>query len=300
MARKRKKDLVKSIGMAIFLAVGIVSLLYANEDRLFGKQKAAVPGTDCYVDFIDCGQGDSTLIVSDSAVALIDATTGDDAERVVSHLRIRNIQKIDHFILTHPHEDHIGGAEDVLDEFDVENIYMKRPTPGTEPTTAVYLNLLKKIKEQGKTVTAVEPEDTFTCGAFDFTILGPLEEYKDLNDQSVVVRAEYGKVSFLFTGDQESSPEKDLVERYGSALESTLLKAGHHGSSTSSSKTFLQAVSPQYAVISCGKDNSYGHPHNETIERFEKADITYYRTDTQGTITFYTDGERLEYQEETK
>lgn len=300
MARKHKKDIVKMIGMAIFLAVAVVSFLYANADRWFGDRNTVDLGTDCYVDFIDCGQGDSTLIVSDGAVTLIDATTGEDAEKVITHLQKRKIQKIDHFILTHPHEDHIGGAEDVLDAFDVENIYMKRPTAGTEPTTSVYLNLLKKIKAQGKTVTAIQPEDTFTCGAFTFTVLGPLEDYKDLNDQSIVVRAEYGKISFLFTGDQESSPEKDLVDQYGTALYSTVLKAGHHGSSSSSCKAFLEAVSPRYAVISCGEDNAYGHPHKEVIERFEKRNITYYRTDTQGTITFYTDGETLEYREGQK
>lgn len=290
MAKKRKIDLVKSIGMAIFLAVAIVSALYANADKLFLKQ-GTDPGTDCYVDFIDCGQGDSSLLVSDGVVTLIDATTRDEASKVVDHLKGRGIKKIDHFVLTHPHEDHIGGAQDILSEFEVENIYMKRPTSGTEPTTSVYIKLLKKIKELGKTVHAVGTEDTFTCGAFDMTILGPVKEYKDLNDQSIVLRAEYKKISFIFTGDQEIASEEDLVDRYGASLRSTVLKVGHHGSGTSSGDVFLEAVDPEYAVISCGTDNSYGHPHDEAVERLEQHGVTYYRTDIKGTVTFYTDGE---------
>ncbi len=288
MSKKRKIDIVKIIGVAVFLVVAIVSALYAGPWR---PEQGADPGTDCYVDFIDCGQGDSALLVSEGAVTLIDATTRSDSERVIDHLRERGIEKIDHFVLTHPHEDHIGGAQAVLDEFEVENIYMKRPTAGTEPTTSVYINLLKKIKELGKTVHAVKPAETFDCGTFKMTVLGPVDEYKDLNDQSVVLRAEYGEVSFIFTGDQEIPAEEDLVDRYGSALKSTVLKAGHHGSSTSSGTSFLDAVDPDYAVISCGVDNSYDHPHDEAIKRLNERKITYYRTDTQGTISFYTDGE---------
>ncbi|MBQ8894233.1 MAG: MBL fold metallo-hydrolase [Clostridia bacterium] len=288
MARRKKKDLVKIIGIIIFV-VGIVSYLKANTD-LFNKG----PEGDCYVDFIDCGQGDSSLIVSNGVTTLIDASTREDGEKVVDHLEERGIKKIDHFLLTHPHEDHIGGAIAVLESFDVENIYMKRPTEGTEPTTSVYLNLLKKIKEQGKTVHAVEVNDSFECGAVTFNVLGPVEDYEDLNDQSVILRGQIGEISFLFTGDQESSAEKDLVAYYGDTLESTVLKVGHHGSSGSSSKAFLQAVAPEIGIISCGEDNSYGHPHDEALKRLEKQQVEIYRTDTQGTITVTTDGKTIQ------
>lgn len=288
MKKRLKKDVIKSIGIAVFLAVGIVSALYAKQGRIL-----PLSSEDHYVDFIDCGQGDSTLLVSDGVVTLVDATTDDEAERVLDHLKARGICTIDHFVLTHPHEDHIGGAEEVLEQFQVKNIYMKRPTAGTEPTTSVYLNLLKEIKNQGMKVHAVKPDDRFQCGSFEIQILGPVAEYEDLNDQSIVLRAQYGETSFLITGDQETTAEKDLVARYGPSLKSTVLKAGHHGSSTSSGKAFLKAVSPEYAVISCGEDNSYGHPHRSLLDRLEEREIPYYRTDTQGTITFYTDGVRL-------
>ncbi len=291
--KRKKKDYIKSIGIIIFIAVGIVSALYAKEGRLFPKSDEGF-ASDCYVDFIDCGQGDSTLMVSDDAVALVDATTADNVKSVIDHLKQRGIEKIDHFFLTHPHEDHIGGAQEVLENFAVENIYMRRPTVGTEPTTSVYLNLLKTIKKQGKSVHAVEPDEMIQCGDLKIKILGPVEDYRDLNDQSIVLRAEYEKISFMITGDQEIPAEKDLLSYHGtSALKSTVLKMGHHGSSTSSGTSFLNAVSPDYGVISCGTDNSYGHPHKETISRLEKMGIVYYRTDLQGTVTFYTDGSSI-------
>ncbi len=292
LKKRQKKDLIKLIGIAVFIAVGILSAFYANEESLSPAPSDNI-SENHFVDFIDCGQGDSTLLVSDGVATLVDATTGEEAEKVLDHLKKRGIQKIDHFVLTHPHEDHIGGAEEVLKKFQVENIYMKRPTVGTEPTTSVYLNLLKEIKRQGKKVHAVQPDDQFQCGKFEMCFLGPVEEYKDLNDQSLVLQARYGEVSFLITGDQETPAENDLVARRGLALKSTVLKVGHHGSSTSSGKTFLKAVAPQYAVISCGKGNTYGHPHRSLISRLEDQNIVYYRTDTQGTITFYTDGVHL-------
>lgn len=290
MANKKKGDLIKVIGIVVFIAVAIVTVL---QNHFGSSDSNAEVTTDCYVDFIDCGQGDSSLLVSDGVVTLIDASTRSDGEKVVKHLEKRGINKIDHFVLTHPHEDHIGGAVDVLEAVHVENIYMKRPTVGTEPTTSVYINLLKKIKELGMTVHAVKPEDTFESGSFNVTILGPVNEYTDFNDQSIVLRAECGKISFIFTGDQEIPAEEDLVSRYGRLLQSTVLKMGHHGSSTSSGNAFLDVVDPEYAVISCGVDNSYGHPHKEAIARLDKRDISYLRTDEQGTITFYTDGKTI-------
>lgn len=300
MANRRKKDWVKIIGIAVFMIVALISYLYSNQFvDLFGG-KPDIVDADTYVDFIDCGQGDSTLIKSGIEVMLIDSTTRNDAEKVVEHLKKRGIERINHFVLTHPHEDHIGGAVRVLEEFEVDNIYMKRPTAGTEPTSSVYLGLLKSIASLGKKVTSLEAGNTFICGNFDFTVVGPLEEYEDLNNQSLVLHAVYDRVSFLFTGDMEAPAEKDLIREYGDRLNSTVLKAGHHGSSGSSSKAFLQTVAPKYAVISCGADNSYGHPHKETIERLDAQNVTYYRTDTQGTVTFITDGNYVQYQEAEK
>lgn len=298
MARK-KKDFIKGIGIVVFLAVAVISFLYSNTD-LFDNDVTVgnvASENSGVVDFIDCGQGDSALILSEGEVALIDTTTASEVDHVITHLERRGIKKIDHLVLSHPHEDHIGGAKEVLENFEVENIYMKRPTSGTEPTNATYIGLLKEIQAQGKSIHSVGVNDTFICGAFTFTVLGPLEEYKDLNDQSIVLQGVYGECSFLFTGDMEADAEKDLVNQYGFLLHSTVLKVGHHGSSTSTSKEFLQAVDPQFAVISCGVDNSYGHPHVETLELLSEMNSGIYRTDTMGTITIYTDGKTIEFKE---
>lgn len=300
MAGRRKKDYVKIGGIAVFLMVAIVSYLYSSYPDLFGKGVAVgnvAPENAGVVDFIDCGQGDSALILSEGEVTLIDTSTGENTEQVLEHLESRGIEQIDHLVLTHPHEDHIGGAKAVLENVEVENIYMKRPTSGTEPTSAVYLNLLKEIQNQGKTVHNVQVGETFTCGMFTFTVLGPLEEYEDLNDQSVVLQGVYGDCSFLFTGDMEAGAEEDLVDRYGRSLQSTVLKVGHHGSSTSSSEAFLQAVDPQFAVISCGTDNRYGHPHEETVGLLTQMNVELFRTDTMGTVTVYTDGTSIDFEE---
>lgn len=295
MAR-RKKDLVKWIGIVVFVLVAVVSYLTAEHPDILqiGKVTDENKGV---VDFIDCGQGDSALILSEGEAALIDASTGSETEKIISHLKDRGVKTIKHFVLTHPHEDHIGGAKEILETFEVENIYMKRPTKGTEPTSAVYINLLKEIQRQGKGVINAEVGKTFSCGAFEFDVLGPLGEYQDTNAQSIIVRAEYGDCSFLFTGDMEKDAEEDLVEHYGVDLDSTVLKVGHHGSDTSSCTAFLKAVSPQIAVISCGEDNSYGHPHDEALQRLEEQKAKIYRTDLSGTVTVYTDGNKVEVQE---
>ncbi len=299
MAR-RKKDYVKLIGIIVFIAVAIGSYIYSNHPDWFRKELAVGPVNTTnsgVVDFIDCGQGDSALLLSKDEVVLIDAGTAENSEQVIKHLQNRGIEKIDHLILSHPHEDHIGNAKEILETFRVEKVYMKKPTSGTAPTSKVYLNLLKELKDQGLSDCFVKVGDTFEAGDFIFTILGPLHEYKDLNAQSIVVRAEYGECSFLFTGDMEADAEEDLVGQYGSALRSTVLKSGHHGSSTSSSKVFMNAVAPQFAIISCGEENSYGHPHKETLALYDQMKVSVYRTDTMGTITMRTDGKTIEIQE---
>ncbi len=296
MAKKKKLDLVKIIGIVVFVLVGIGSYLY-SQGYLPNQKQGAVAGEDTYIEFIDCGQGDSTLIVSENDVVLVDTTTGEDALAVVNHLKSRDIEKIDHLILTHPHEDHIGGASAVLDEFEVGKIIMKRPTQGTEPTTKIYIELLKKIKNLEIPVSDASVGLQFTCGEWDFTILGPIDDYKELNDQSVVLRGVIGDVSILLKGDQEASAEKDLVEEYGYELNSTIYAVSHHGSSGASCDELLNAVSPEYAVISCGKDNSYGHPHRETLDRLKEQHTKVFRTDLDGTVTLYTDGISVEHKE---
>ncbi len=295
MKKKKSKDWLRNGSITFFLLVAVLSFLYGNAGWLFPDEKPAESALSANgtVHYLDCGQGDCAVVVSEGSVVLIDAGPADASAEVIAYLKRLNVEKIDDLILSHPHEDHIGGAEDVLKAFPVGEIYMQRPTQGTEPTTSVYTNLLQEIKAQGKTVHATAPGDTFTAGAFQFTVLGPLQAYPDLNDQSVILRAQDQQTSFLFVGDQEKEAEKDLVLQYGDALSSAVLKVGHHGSSTSSSEDFLKAVSPAYAVISCGVDNPYGHPHQEILDALKQQKISCFRTDKNGSIVFSTDGKTV-------
>lgn len=244
------------------------------------------------VHFIDVGQGDSILIQAGEQAMLVDAGTNESGSIVTGYLRSLNIAKLDYLIGTHPHEDHIGGLDDVIRSFEIGTVIM----PDVSHTTQTYEDVLDALLEKNLTVTVPHPGDVYSIGDASFTILSPTEEVAeqaaesgDLNNLSVGIRLVYGSNAFVLCGDAESASEEAMVES-GLPLKADVLKAGHHGSSTSTSSVFLAAVDPDYAVISCGKDNSYGHPHQETLDRLEEAGVSVFRTDEQGTIVAVSDG----------
>ena len=247
------------------------------------------------VHFIDVGQGDSILIQAGEQAMLVDAGTNESGSVVTEYLRSLNITKLDYLIGTHPHEDHIGGLDDVIHSFDIGTVIM----PNVSHTTQTYEDVLDALLEKNLTVTAPHPGDTYSIGDASFTVLSPsaaiaeqAAENGDLNNLSVGIRLVYGSNAFVLCGDAESDSEEAMAES-GLDLKADVLKAGHHGSSTSTSDAFLAAVNPDYAVISCGKDNSYGHPHQETMDKLNAADISIFRTDEQGTVVAVSDGSSI-------
>ena len=238
------------------------------------------------VHFIDVGQGDSILAESDGHFMLVDAGENDQADTVVSYLKGQGVEALDYVIGTHPHSDHIGGLDKVIDTFDVGKVIL----PPVEHTTKTFEDVLDAVAGKGLKLTKPRVGDTYTLGNTSFTIIAPNGDYgNDLNNWSVGIRLDYGDNRFVMCGDAEALAEADILEN-GIDISADVLKAGHHGSSTSTSEAFLDRVSPSVAVIQCGKDNSYGHPHKETLEKFKERGIQIYRNDLDGTVVAYCDG----------
>lgn len=242
------------------------------------------------VHFIDVGQADSILITLKDAAMLIDAGNNEDNQLVVDYIKEKGISTLDYVIATHSHEDHIGGMDAVIKTFDVKSVIM----PRVESTTKTFEDVVEAILNKGLKVTPPVPGTKYLLGEAEFTIFAPNSEaYEDTNDYSVVVKLRYGSTSFLFTGDAGFESEEEMLEM-GYDLRADVLKVGHHGSKYSTSMKFLQAVKPQIAVISVGKDNQYGHPATETLQRLRQAGVKIYRTDESGTIIATSDGNKIE------
>lgn len=245
------------------------------------------------VHFLDVGQADSILIQTADAAMLVDAGTNEAGASVVSYIRSQGIETLDYVIGTHPHEDHIGGLDDVIRQLNVKEVIL----PDKIHTTKTFEDVLDAVEEKDLSVTTAHQGDDYSLGDAGFTIIAPCEgkDYKDeLNNWSVGIRLVYGDTSFVMTGDAEKEAEADMLAS-GENLQGDVWKAAHHGSSTSNTGQMLDAVQPTYAVISCGKDNSYGHPHKETLEAFEKRGIQVFRTDEQSTIVATSDGKSLTF-----
>lgn len=268
--------------------------LDAMLERYFPQPEAAplpVPdGSSFAVHFIDVGQADCALVVCDGHYMLIDGGNAADSSLVYSYLERYGVSHLDYMVATHAHEDHIGGLSGALNYATVDTAFC----PVTEGETKVFQNMVKYLAAQGKSLTVPQVGQTFSLGSAQVEILGPVQEYRDTNDTSIVLSIDYGATTFLFTGDMETAAEADLLDS-GADLSATVLKVGHHGSDTSTSYGFLRAVMPQYAVISVGADNDYGHPNEVVLSRLEDAEAQIYRTDLCGTIIAQSDGETVTF-----
>lgn len=244
------------------------------------------------VHFIDVGQGDSMLIEGDGQAVLIDAGENDKGEIVTAYLKGAGVEQLDIAVGTHPHSDHIGGLDVVIENIPVTEVWMPELPDSIVPTTRTYEDLLDAIDAADTQDYIVGPGDSAQICGGTLEVLGPVASYTDLNDMSLVIRFTYGEKSFLFTGDMEKTAEADLLAA-GTDLDADVLKMGHHGSSTSSGSAFVDAVSPDIYVIEVGEGNDYGHPHKETLALLEERSAEVWRTDLNGHIVMTTDGKTI-------
>ena len=283
--KKIKRNFTKIT--ALLLVLAIIQLSIAG---CVTKEKA--PEDMLAVHFIDVGQGDCELIVTpDGQTMLIDAGIPESGDDIVGYISALGIEEIDIFVATHYHEDHIGGSPQVFDAFEILSVLIL----DCEVKTVCAKNLLKDIEEEKSEITYARRGYEFELGEADFLTLSP-EKITDGggNDDSIVLRMEYGEARYIFTGDAEEKTEKEILSHYSkSELSADLLKVGHHGSRTSTSDKFLEALSPSIAIISCGEGNKYGHPHIETVEKLGTSVSFIYRTDVIGSIVILTDGEKI-------
>ena len=295
------------LGMILGLVLLITSLLTgcgtpnaANQPAAQNEEKAASAdkNKELTVTMLDVGQGDAILIKTAEQTVLIDTSDLDEQEKLRAELKKAQVKRIDKLILTHPHADHIGGVEGVvLKDYEVGEVYDN----GMPSKSKMYLRYMKIIKQRNIPRHALTAGEVLNFGGgVSFKVLSPPKEVvekgskstdnHDPNNESVVGKLIFGNFSMMFTGDAEQQAEKVMVDNFAGDLRSTLLKAGHHGSKTSSSAAFLRAVQPEGVLISCGAGNDYGHPHKQTMKKYQSLKLKIYETDLNGTIVVTSDG----------
>lgn len=289
MTKKQKKQLIEAI---LVIIITIISVYFNNEKEVQSpttqnRETEQVINTsdadNLKVHFIDVGQADSILIEQNNEYMLIDAGNNEDGPLLVNYFNNLGITSFKYVFGTHAHEDHIGGLDDIIENFTIENFYM----PEVITTTKTFEDVLDALEAKQVAFQTPKINDELTLKDSKIKVLSLLNDDEDLNDTSIVLRLKYGTTSFLFTGDASSTIEKNILNK---EIQSDVLKLGHHGSRYSTSKEFLKKVSPTYAIISVGKNNSYNHPHSEVFKRLNEQNVKIYRTDEQGTIIAESNG----------
>ncbi|ATP41796.1 competence protein [Solibacillus sp. R5-41] len=273
--------------LAVLVAV-LLLVAGCEETPQTNEQIKPYTGKEMLVHFIDVGQGDSILIQSPNGkTMLVDAGVKGAGKTVVDYLEVHGVQKLDYVVATHPDADHIGGLIPVLNSIPVEHFM----DSGKIHTSNTYEEMLTLIHEKNIPFTIPQTGDLIELDSeVTVNVLSADEDAADNNEASIVLRVAYGNISFLLTGDAGIDMEKEMLAN-GLDVEATILKAGHHGSNTSSSQTFVNAVSPLATILSYGQNNKYGHPHAEVIDALQNVGSDIYSTAEAGTIVVNTDGD---------
>lgn len=281
----------KILSLFLILAICITSIVGCKQVDNFDKKNIAI-GNEMIVHYIDVGQGDSILISVNNKNLLIDAGPGSGEDKVVNYLNENNIKKLDYIIATHPHEDHIGGMDKVIENFEVGEFY----SPKVATNTKTFKNMIGELNKKHLKINILTEGmgEEFNLGeGTEVEIYTPMNNsYDDLNNYSPIMKVSYENTSFLFTGDAEAKAELEAISNSAN-LKADVLKVGHHGSSSSTTDEFLKRVDPQVGVISVGADNKYNHPTKKTINKLNDKNIKIYRTDIDGTVTIKSNGESI-------
>ena len=288
MKKHKNNKKAQIITIIVFIIIAILSSFFAKD--IVGNDLGKTNG-NIEISYLDVGQGDAAYIRVNDMDILIDAGPRSDSDKLMKQLEDKNIDDFEIVIATHPHEDHIGGMTKVFEKYDVKSFYMPKVTN----TTKTFENMMKAVSNEGLKANVIKGGTSIDIGkGAEFKAYSPnKDEYDNLNDYSPIMKLTYGNKAFIFTGDAEKAAEAEVLKKHSNELKADVIKFGHHGSSTSSSKEFIDAISPKYGIISCGVDNSYGHPHRETLDIIKNMGIESYRTDKQGQITITSNGENI-------
>lgn len=277
--------------LSLFLTKNLIPIdKVFEESGLRNTQQASAD--KMYVSFIDVGQGNCTLLRCGGKAILVDSGEVGAAQTVINYIKNLGIDELNCVLVTHPHTDHMGAMTKILYEFKIDDLIMPEIPEEIIPTNKTYEKFLTAVSDNAGNVIAAKPGETYSYGEITLEIFAPLRDYDNLNDMSAVSRISYGDTSVMFTGDATTTVEKDLLKK-NIDYSATVLNVGHHGSKTSSSEAWLRAVNPKYAVICCGENNDYGHPHSVITKRLEEFGIEYFETDLLGTIVFESDSKNF-------
>lgn len=293
----KSKKVNKLFNIIIFILVVSISLIYGKQEIFKNSysykddNKSNVSNninSNLEIYFFDVGQADSILIKSNDDTVLIDAGNRNDGENLANYIKNDlKINDIDIVIGTHPHEDHIGGMSYIIDSFDIGKIYL----PDVTSNAKFFEKLLDSIESKDYKISIPKIGEKIKLNNLVFNVLSVDDNDKNINDCSIVLKLNYLDTKYLFMGDASKSVEKKLLDK---DIKADVIKIGHHGSSYSSSKKFLESVNPNIAIISVGKDNKYKHPTNNVLNTLNNLNIKYYRTDIDGTIKLVSDGKNIE------